>query len=204
MSSPKPKRKLRRRRREAGESLRDWREEIVQGELLPIIEQLQKISRGEEGEKVVGAALDELCTEDYQTVHAIRRDGCDIDHVLVGPSGVFVIETKYRSGSGLITFRNGQGIFVGKQRKWNQAIKQAKNGARLVSGIVQQHCAVAGGAWPVVVFVGKWRVADQWESTDVRVFTPETLKTYIRDLQPVLKRSEIDLIASQLEQSADS
>jgi hypothetical protein len=204
MSFPKRKRKSPRPRRGPGASLREWREQIEQYELLPIIQQLQNISRGERGEKVVGAALDELCAEDYQTVHAIRRDGCDIDHVLVGPGGVFVIETKHPRGTGVITFRNGQGLFRDEKRWYNNAIDQAKRGAQMVSGIVQKQCAVSEGVLPVVVFVGKWRVADQWQSTDVRVFTPETLKTYICDQQPVLKRSEIELIASHLEQSANN
>ena len=52
------------------------------------------------------------------------------------------------------------------------------------------------------MFVGSWVVADQWESTDVRVFTPGSLKTYIRQQQPVLLRAEIELIASHLERSA--
>jgi hypothetical protein len=174
----------------------------VQGELLPIIEQLQQITRGVQGETVVGAVLDELGSEDYQAVHAIRRDGCDIDHVLVGPAGVFVLETKHPRGNGVLTFRNGQGLFRDGRRWCNNALAQARNGARLVNGIVQKRCPVTEGALPVVVFVGNWRVADQWQKTDARVFTPETLKTYICDQQPVLKRSEIDLITADLERFA--
>jgi hypothetical protein len=183
-------------------SLREWRDELVQGELVPILAQIERITHGERGERTVGAVLDELESEGYRTVHATYRDGCDIDHVLVGPTGVFVIETKARKGSGLITFRNGQGIFVGGRRRWNNAIEQAKRGARVVRQIVQDHCGLSEGVWPVVVFVGNWQVADQWESTDTRVFTPESLRNYVREQQPVLKRDEIELIASHLERSA--
>ncbi len=190
--------------REAGESLREWRDEIVQGELLPILEQIQHISRGEQGERAVGAALKELSAEGYRAVHSFQLGGVDIDHVLVGPAGVFLIETKYRSGGGLITFRNGEGIFVGKRRKWNQAIWQAKAGADKIGATIRHHCGMTEGVWPLVVFVGKWLVADQWSSTDVRVFTPETLKSYVRDQQPVLVRHEIEMICSHLERTARS
>ena len=78
------------RSREAGASLREWRNEIVQGELLPILEQIQQITLGERGEQVVGAVLDELRSDGYRVVHAIRYNRGDIDHVLVGPAGVFV------------------------------------------------------------------------------------------------------------------
>jgi len=176
----------------------------VQDELLPILAQLDRITLGERGEKVVGAVLDELQSEEYQAVHAIRGNGYDIDHVLVGPGGVFVIETKYRKGSGLITFRNGQGMFVGERRRWNNAIKQAKSGACEVARIIEQCCDKSPWVWPLVVFVGNWVVADQWVSTDARVFTSESLQSYIRQQQPILKRSEIKSIASHLERSAKS
>lgn len=188
--------------REAGESLRQWRDEIVQGELLPILEQIQHITLGERGEKAVGAALDQLHDEGYRAFHALRYERRDIDHVLVGPAGVFVIETKARRGAGLITFCNGQGMFVDGRPRWNGAIRQAKSGASKIVPLVLRHCAE--GVMPIVVFVGNWRVADQWESTDVRVFTPDRLQDYIRNQQPVLTRAEIEAVAAELEPIAAS
>lgn len=193
---------LARARRAAGASLRDWRNQLVQGELLPILMQIEQITLGERGERAVGAVLDELENEGYRAVHSIRLGGRDIDHVLVGPGGVFVIETKYRRGNGLITFRNGQGIFVGKRPRWNTAIKQAKSGACEVTHVIREKCGLSEGVWPVVVFVGNWRVADEWESTDARVFTPGSLRHYVLQQQPILRRAEIECIASHLECSA--
>ncbi|MDQ2946259.1 MAG: NERD domain-containing protein [Acidobacteriota bacterium] len=185
-----------------GSGLRKWRDELVQGELLPILMQIEQITLGERGERIVGHVLDGLENEGYMAIHSVQIGGRDIDHVLVGPAGVFVVETKFRSGTGLITFRNGQGMFVGERRRWPGAIKQAKSGAREVSRIVREECGLAEGVWPVVVFVGNWQVADQWESTDARVFMPGSLRDYIGEQQPVLKRDEIELIASHLERSA--
>src|SRR4051812_13251983 len=99
--------------REAGESLREWREEIEQYELLPILEQIERINHGERGERLVGAVLEQLRKDEYRAVHAISCGRGDIDHVLVGPAGIFAIETKHPRSSGLIAFRNGQGMFVG-------------------------------------------------------------------------------------------
>ena len=50
----------------------------------------------------------------------------NIDHVLVGPGGVFAIETKFRSGRGEITFRNGEGLFVGGRIEEKDCLKQAR------------------------------------------------------------------------------
>ena len=83
-----------------------------------------------------------------------------------------MIETKYRSGHGLITFRNGQGIFVGEKRCWNGATAQAKRGAKKVSKLVRDECGLREGVWPVVVFVGNWRVADEWAMTTHECLLP--------------------------------
>ena len=49
-----------------------------------------------------------------------------------------------------------------------------------VHRVMQEGCGITEGVWPVVVFVGNWQVADQWESTDARVFTPAALLEYIQ------------------------
>jgi hypothetical protein len=44
---------------------------------------------------------------------------------------------------------------------------------------------------PLVVFVGDWRVRNDWQNTDARVFTTDRLVSHILNQQPRLKRSEI-------------
>jgi hypothetical protein len=53
-----------------------------------------------------------------------------------------------------------------------------------------------------VVFVGHWQVKDDSHGRDTRVLTPDRLLRYIRNQQPRLTRSEIELIVSHLERSA--
>jgi hypothetical protein len=52
--------------------------------------------------------------------------------------------------------------------------------------------------------VGEWRVKNEWQTTDARVFTTDKLVRHIVNQQPRLKQSEIKLIASHLERSAKS
>jgi hypothetical protein len=53
--------------------------------------------RGAASEEAVGAALDELVSEGYTVRHDIEQpfEG-NVDHLVSGPSGVFMIETKHR------------------------------------------------------------------------------------------------------------
>jgi hypothetical protein len=171
---------------------------------LRLIPKARRLVRGERGELKVAEALEDLRPAGYRIFHDLRRDGFNIDHVVVGPAGVFAIETKFRSGSGEITFRNGEGLFVAGRPEEKDCLKQARGNAREVSRIVKENCGVHRWVNPLVVFVGEWRVKNQWRDTDARVLTPEQLGRYFDQRQPELTRSEIKLIASHLERSAKS
>ena len=167
--------------------------------LIPIA---RRLNRGERGELHVADALDELRADGYKPIHDIVGKGFNIDHVLVGPGGVFAIETKFRSGKGEITFRNGEGLLVNGRLEEKDCLKQARGNAAAVSEIIAETCGRREWVTPLVVFVGEWRVKDEWRDTDVRVFPPDRLARYIRNQQPKLRGSEIELIASHLERSA--
>jgi hypothetical protein len=164
----------------------------------------RRLNHGERGELRVAQVLDDLRNFGYHAFHDLVRDGFNIDHVVVGPAGVFAVETKFRSGRGEITFRNGEGLFVGGFPEEKDSLKQARANAAEVNRLIKENCGFNEWVWPLVVFVGDWRVRNDWQNTDARVFTPDKLVTHIVNQQPRLKRSEIKLIASHLERSAKS
>jgi hypothetical protein len=53
-----------------------------------------RLQRGIEGEERVGSLLDALQPEGFMVIHDLEIGRGNADHVLVGPTGVFVIETK--------------------------------------------------------------------------------------------------------------
>lgn len=164
----------------------------------------RNLNRGELGELKVGEILEELREIGYRPCHAIKRDTFDVDHVLVGPGGVFAIETKFRSGYGEIELRDGEGLFIGGIPDEKDALKQARANAREVNRLIQENCGVCQWVMPIVVFVGDWSIKNRWTDTDARVFTPDQLRRYFENQQPVLTRSQIKLIVSHLDRSARS
>jgi hypothetical protein len=54
--------------------------------------------RGAEGEEVVGQILDELAAGGLHVLHDVSFGRGNIDHVAIGPGGVFAIETKSYGG----------------------------------------------------------------------------------------------------------
>ena len=169
-----------------------------------LFQAFRHLNRGERGELRVAEVLDDLRSHGYRAFHDLTRDGFNIDHVVVGPAGVFAIETKFRSGQGEITFRNGEGLFIDGFPEEKDSLKQARGNAREVHQLIKDNCQLDEWVWPLVVFVGNWRVKNDWRSTDARVFTTDRLVNHIVNQQPRLKQSEIKLIASHLERSAKS
>jgi hypothetical protein len=54
--------------------------------------------RGAEGEEVVGGILEDLREQGWCVIHDVSFGRGNIDHIVVGPGGVFTIETKSRAG----------------------------------------------------------------------------------------------------------
>lgn len=85
---------------------------------------------GAEGERRTGKALEALPSS-FHVLHDLRMPGsrANIDHVVVGPTGVFTIETKnYAKG---ITIRGGKARSNG--RVLDSVVEQAKRQAEVVS-----------------------------------------------------------------------
>jgi hypothetical protein len=54
--------------------------------------------RGAEGEEAVGAVLESLTADGWHVIHDVSFGRGNIDHVVVGPGGVFAVETKSHAG----------------------------------------------------------------------------------------------------------
>ena len=171
--------------------------------VLATISNRATLQSGELGERHVADVLEELRRDGYRPIHDIVGDGFNVDHVLVGPGGIFAIETKYRSGKGDITVRN-DGVFVGDRLEEKDCLKQALASAAAIRQLIHENCAKREWVNAIVVFVGNWKIRNKWRDTNVRVFTPERLLDHIRDQQPQLIRTDIQLIASHLERSVKS
>jgi len=89
---------------------------------------------GAEGEERVARLLDELQADGYVVLSDLLIPGSreNIDHVVVGPTGVFVVETK--NYSGLVKAR-GRDLYVGRRRK-TEFIDQAERQVAAVRRVV--------------------------------------------------------------------
>jgi hypothetical protein len=61
----------------------------------PVIERWEQ---GGDGERHVGGILDRLADRGWRVLHDVDTGRGNIDHILVGPGGVFTVETKSHGG----------------------------------------------------------------------------------------------------------
>lgn len=66
--------------------------------IIKVRRQIVKHRRGSLGEKVVADELEKIKRHGYMVIHDFQHKRLgNIDHIVIGPKGVFVLETKFRS-----------------------------------------------------------------------------------------------------------
>lgn len=63
--------------------------------VLPVVE---RYDRGAKGEEYVGAILEELRSDGWLVIHDAELEQSNVDHIVLGPAGLFTIETKSNPG----------------------------------------------------------------------------------------------------------
>jgi hypothetical protein len=135
---------------------------------------------GFDGERYVAEELSRLNALGFEIYHDVPFDNFNIDHVLVGPPGVFVVETKTRrkpvDESGTKEYRF---LFEGNCLQWpwgaeGHGIKRAANNARTMakwlSGAVGQTVAATA-----ILTLPGWMVDRKAPYDDVYVLNPKEI-----------------------------
>lgn len=108
---------------------------VISRYVLPLVE---RRDRGARGEEHVGALLDELADGEWQVVHDATLGHGNVDHILIGPAGVFTVETK--SHPGPVRVGRIHGAALGQARAQGKAITR-------VTGLEVEPLIVYSRAW---------------------------------------------------------
>jgi len=153
------------------------------------------------GEMVVGQILETLRAHGYTVLHDIPERAYNIDHVLIGPAGVFVIETKTRSkpiGHDAKVEYDGQRLLVDGLAPDRDPIKQVKASCDRVREIIQAATELRPFVRPVVLYPG-WYVVSTPRDQDVWVLNPLNLPSFVVHERMRLKDEEIRLLTAIFE-----
>lgn len=170
----------------------------------PLVAMIRNLRLGREGERVVGQMLEPLREKGYRVFHDIPGDGFNIDHALVGPAGIFAIETKTRSkpmrGSSKIVY-DGHAIRIEDGPSFQKPLKQARAQAQWLANLLNDGRTATFAVRPVVVFP-EWYVESSGPRSkeDVWVLNPKALEKFLDHEPHVLSDETIDAASHSLTQ----
>ncbi len=160
---------------------------------------------GFDGERFVAEVINHLIAHKFEVYHDLPFDGFNIDHVLVGPQGVFVVETKTRrkpvTSSGDKQYRVE---FDGFRVHWpmgadSYGLDQAANNARTLSQWLSGAVGEPISATPILTFPG-WMVDRKAPGKGVHVVNPKEIIKVCNGREARLDDTLIRRICYQLDQ----
>ena len=165
--------------------------------VVPVLKKVRDVQRGLDGEKAVGECLEDLRADDYQVFHDIPGDGFNVDHVLVGPGGVYAIETKTRwkpaRGESQVVY-DGQKVTVNGFEPERDPVVQVKASARHIKDVVRQVAGRDLFVQPVLIFPG-WYTR-QPKKPDVWVLNETALPKWLANERQTLDAEAIQNISA--------
>lgn len=161
------------------------------------------------GERAVGEALVPLAAAGYHVFHDVPAEGkngapFNIDHVAVGPTGIFAIETKTRrKGRARPGFEAHKVAYDGKRLIWpwtedDFGLQQAEARARWLGDWLNKMTGLGVAVQPVLALPG-WYVVPKGIGPVAVISHKQLCGTITRGSKDVLSPQQIDLLARQLD-----
>jgi hypothetical protein len=160
---------------------------------------LSHVGTGKQANQKVLEILDRIRSKGFVAFHGLAGHSRNIDHVVVGPTGVYTIEAKARSGSGTIDYRSDDELVFAGRIKDGRPLHQARSSARAVQTRLNENLDESYRVKALVVFLGNWRVHREREDFSVEVTTADQLEDYFDTQPPELTSKEIAQICSRLD-----
>lgn len=161
---------------------------------------MRRVKLGLDGEVAVGQYLENLREDGYRILHDVVGKDFNIDHVLIGPAGVFTVETKtYRKpkrGDAIIEVRSDELTLNGQPLPRNP-IRQCKAQAHWLREYLRE-CGINIDVLPVVVFPGWFVRPHQHTQVGMWVLEPKALPGFLRHETNRLTAQQIASINSAL------
>ncbi len=173
--------------------------------LVKLINRRRKLRLGYEGQLAVGQELNQLLRYGYYVYHDFPADKFNIDHIVVGPAGVYAVATKAwqtaKTGNGQ---SDGKVIYDGQKLHfpdWTETkpLKQARRRAQWLSKWLSSAVGDYIHVQPVVALPG-WFV-DRMSANSLPVINPREARSILNSNQgSVLDEKMVSRIVHQIDQ----
>jgi len=145
-----------------------------------VIPMLERGDRGASGEEHVGGILDEMSDANWRVIHDATFGRGNIDHIVIGPGGIFTVETK--SHPGPIHIRRIHGA----------TLEQARAQSRAISKVVGLEVE------PLLVYSRAWVDRPGSRRKGVRVVPARMLRGTLERRPTVLTRGQMEAAEGQI------
>ncbi len=151
---------------------------------------------GAEGEMTVGAILAHL-PQDWATFHAlpIGKDSADIDHLVVGPGGIFTINTNHLAGKRISVGKHS--MRVGDEDMPH--LSNAEFEASRVTLLLRERMPLLPPVQPVIALVEPKQISIDGKPDKVKVIDARQLPRWLSGLSVVLAEPELDEVVDILD-----
>jgi len=168
---------------------------------IPAFREIENLKLGQMGEEAVGQFLEEkLRPMGCQVLHDIPMDGFNIDHVVVGPSGIYCIETKTHSkpvkGDHRVVY-DGEKVTVDGFTPDRDPITQAKANTRALFQLLESTTGKRFSIRPIVLYPGWW-VEKMPPNAEVWVLSHKAIPSFIGNGKQSIDDPDIHLVTYHL------
>ncbi len=175
--------------------------------LMKILDERYELRIGYFGEREVGEAVEALRMKGFQVFHNVPASEVQpifhLDHVIVGATGVFAIQTKSRTrGAPRPGFAEHKIIFDGQKLvyPWGddfQGLEYARDRAIWLESWLAQILGRQVPVQPILAFPGWW--VEEHAINTVRVLNPKQIAAIVCRNTPMLTEEQVELVTRQLE-----
>lgn len=149
--------------------------------------------KGLEGERRVGAELNRLTHQGWRVLHSIPlANNVDIDHLLIGPGGVFSVNTKYHDKRAVWVGDDAVRVDHGKPAPY---ARKSRAEAKRVGKVLEHYCAFPVRVEPVLAFVGVTELKVVATQLSVRVYKEREVAA-LAPLSGVLTPEQVEEVYS--------
>ena len=166
-----------------------------------VIPKVRALRQGRDGELAVGQYLERLRVNGYQVFHDIVGSGFNLDHVAIGPAGVFAIETKTlskpASGPAKVLV-DGERILVNGRELDRDPLIQSKAQANWLRDLLAESTGRKFQIRSVIVFPGWYVEQDRASRREVWVLNPKGLPSFLENEAAILSAEDVKLASYHL------
>lgn len=162
------------------------------------------------GERIVAENLEPLKRDGWFVFHDVPGEAngnkFNLDHVAIGPQGIFAIETKTRrKGNARPGFDDHKVNFDGRGLVWpwgadNHGLEQSERNAVWLAELLKKELNERFHVSPILTLPGWWiELKPSRDTRMARVINPKGLAKVLRSGPPILSEQQIGAVATKLE-----